>query len=358
MRQPLPAATRLRVGVLGLSHDHVWANLSAIAAGAEGALVAVAEPDPRLRERLAREHGGVAAVPDFAALLERRDLDALLCFTDNRTSAEWGARALGRGLPVMVEKPMAADLAGADALLAAARASAQPLMVNWPTAWRPALRHGLALVSQGAVGEPVQLSHRGGHSGPREYGCSEQFCDWLYDPARNGGGALVDYCGYGGILCCTLLGRPAAVTAVAAHLRKKDLPSEDNAVVILRYPRALAVLEGSWTQIGGEPGFALIVYGDAGTLIVHQPRATREGQKVGQGRVQIVRGDASETLEPPELPAGERDGVSYFLARLRDGRPIEGLCAPEVGRDVQEILAAALESSATGRTVSLAPARA
>ena len=226
-------------------------------------------------------------------------------------------------------------------------------MVNWPTAWRPALRHGLTLVSAGAVGEPVQLSHRGGHAGPREYGCSEQFCAWLYDPARNGGGALVDYCGYGSILARTLLGRPTAVTAVAAHLRKKDLPAEDNAVVVLRYPRALATLEGSWTQIGGEPGFACVVYGDTGTLIVHQPRATREGQTVGGGRVQIVRGDGAETIEPPALPAGERDGVSYFLARLSDGRPIEGLCAPAVGRDVQEILAAALESSATGRTVSL-----
>jgi predicted dehydrogenase len=344
---------RLRVGVLGLSHDHVWANLAAIAGGAHGALAAVAEPDPRLRERLAREHGGVAALADFDALLDRRDLDAVLCFTDNRASADWGARALGRGLPVMVEKPMAADLAGADALLAAARASGQPLMVNWPTAWRPALREGVRLVGTGAVGEPVQLSHRGGHSGPREYGCSEQFCEWLYDPARNGGGALVDYCGYGGILARTLLGRPAAVTAVAVHLRKKDLPAEDNAVVVLRYPRALATLEGSWTQIGGEPGFAFVVYGDAGTLIVHQPRATREGQTVGPGRVQIIRGDGSETLEPPALPEGERDGVSCFLARLHDGRPIEGLCAPAVGRDVQEILAAALQSSATGRTVSL-----
>ncbi|HKZ06080.1 MAG TPA: Gfo/Idh/MocA family oxidoreductase [Methylomirabilota bacterium] len=347
---------RLRVGVLGLSHDHVWGNLAALAAGAQGALVAVAEPDPRLRERLAREHGGAVALTDFAALLERRDLDCILCFTDNRASADWGARALARGFPVMIEKPMAADLAGAEALLAAARAAGRPCMVNWPTAWRPALRHGLALVAGGAVGEPVQLSHRGGHAGPREYGCSEQFCEWLYDPARNGAGALVDYCGYGGILARTLLGRPQTVTAVAAHLRKKDLPSEDNAVVILRYPRALAVLEGSWTQIGAEPGFACVVYGDAGTVIVHQPRALREGQTVGPGRVQVVRGERSEAIEPPALPEGERDGVSYFLARLRDGRPIEGLCAPEIGRDVQEILAAALQSSAGGRTVTL-PAR-
>ena len=344
---------RLRVGVLGLSHDHVWANLAALAKGDLGTLVAAAEPDAELRGRLAREHPGAAALDAYEALLERRDLDAVLVFADNRASAEWGARALGRGLPVMIEKPMAADAPGADLLLEAARASGQRLMVNWPTVWRPALRRGLALVENGAVGEPVHLAHRGGHAGPRAYGCSAQFCDWLYDPRRNGAGALVDYCGYGGILARTLLGRPETVTAVAAHLRKKDLPSEDNAVVILRYPRALAVLEGSWTQIGGEPGFACVVYGDAGTVIVHQPRAVREGQTVGSGRVQVVRGERSETIEPPALPEGERDGVSYFLARLRDGRSIEGLCAPEVGRDVQEILAAALQSSAGGRTVTL-----
>jgi predicted dehydrogenase len=344
---------RLRVGVLGLSHDHVWSNLASLATGGLGTLVAAAEPDAELRQRLGREHGGTAVLDAYEALLERKDLDAVLVFADNRASAEWGARALGRGLPVMVEKPMAADAAGADALLAAARAAGLPLMVNWPTVWRPALRQGLALVDSGAVGETVQLAHRGGHAGPREFGCSAQFSEWLYDPRRNGGGALVDYCGYGSILARSVLGRPAAVTAVAAHLRKPGLDTEDNAVVILRYPRAIAVLEGSWTQIGGEPAFALIVYGDRGTLIVHQPRAVRDGQKVGAGRVQVVTGEESRTVEPDPLPDDERDGVTHFLSRLRDGRPVIPLCSPEVGRDVQEILSAALQSSATGRTVDL-----
>ena len=49
-------------------------------------------------------------LPSHDALLERRDLDAVLAFTDNRASAELGVRALRRGLPTMVEKPMAADL--------------------------------------------------------------------------------------------------------------------------------------------------------------------------------------------------------------------------------------------------------
>jgi predicted dehydrogenase len=344
---------RLRVGVLGLHHDHVWSNLAAVATGELGQLVAVAEPSPGLRERLAREHGGAALHPAYDALLERTDLDAVLIFTDNRAAAELGVRALGRGLPVLVEKPMAADLAGAEALLAASRASGLPLMVNWPTAWRPALRHGLSLALTGRVGEPVQLSHRGGHAGPREFGCSPEFSGWLYDPARSGGGALVDYCGYGAVLARILLGRPRAVTAVTARLRKPDLPAEDTAVVVLQYPRALGLLEASWTQIGAEPAFGMVVYGDTGTLIVHQPRATRDGQRVGPGRVQAVTDTGSEMLEPPPLPSAERDGPTYFLTCIRDGREVEGLCAPDVGRDVQEVLEAAQRASASGRDVQL-----
>ena len=344
---------RLNVGVLGLSHDHVWANLAAVEAGEQGRLVAVAEPDHELRERVQKLHGGVAIHDRFDALLERRDLDAVVVFSDNRASAELGVRALGRGLPVMIEKPMAADLTGARALLTASHAAGVPLMVNWPTAWRPALRHGLTLATDGVVGDPTQLNHRGGHAGPREFGCSPQFCDWLYDARRNGGGAIVDYCGYGAVLCRLVLGRPQAVTAVAPPPRKPGLASEDRAVAVLSYPRALGLLEASWMQIGGEPAFAMIVYGERGTLIVHQPRPTREGERVGGGRVQIVTGDGSRFIDPPPLPADQRDGPTHFLTSVAGGREITAFCAAEVGCDVQEVIAAALRSSATGRRVDL-----
>jgi predicted dehydrogenase len=336
----------LNVGVLGLSHDHVWPNLAALEAGALGRLVAVAEPDPLLRERLHGLYADAALYATFDDLLERRDLDAVFLFSDNRTSADLGVRALERGLPVMIEKPMAADLAGADALLVASRRTRMPLMVNWPTAWRPALRHGLALALDGAVGEPIQLSHRGGHAGPREFGCSPQFSEWLYDPKRNGGGALIDYCGYGALLCRLVLGQPQRVTAVTPPPRKPDLIAEDNAVAVLSYPRALGLLEASWTQIGGEPGFAMIVYGDRGTLLVHQPRSTGESDRVESGRVQLVTPSGSRFVEPPPLPPDQRDGPSHFLSCLRAGGEVTDLCAADIGRDVQEVITAALHSSA------------
>lgn len=343
----------LRVGVLGLSHDHIWPNLKALAAGNAGRLAAVAEPDPDLRARLAVEHGAVETHERFDDLLERGDLDAIFVYADNRLSVELATRSIERGLPTMVEKPMAADLPGADALLKAAETAGVPLMVNWPTAWRPAIRYALGLIQDGIVGEPIQVSHRGGHVGPVEYGCSPQFCAWLYDSQKNGGGALIDYCGYGALLTLSMLGRPASVTAVAAHLRKEGLAAEDNAIVILKYPRTLAVLEGSWTHIGNQPPYGLIVYGDKGTLLVHQPKPTHEGGAAGLGQVEIVTAAGRQLLDPPPLPADATDGPTYFLTRLRDGMPIEGLLSPGLGRDVQEVLGAALRSSQTGREVAL-----
>ena len=343
----------LRVGVLGLSHDHIWPNLKALAAGSVGRLAAVAEPDPALRARLAEEQGDIETTDSYDDLLERGGLDAVFVYADNRRSAELARLAVERRLPTMIEKPMAADLAGARALLHAGRAAGVPLMVNWPTAWRPALRHGLVLAADGMAGEPTQLSHRGGHAGPREFGCSPQFCDWLYDPRRNGGGALVDYCGYGAVLCRLVLGRPEAVTAVTPPPRKPGLMAEDRAVAILSYPRALGLLEASWMQIGGEPAFAMIVYGEHGTLIVHQPRPTREGERVGLGRVQLVTADGSRFVDPPPLPPDERDGPTHFLSRVATGGEVTSFCAPDVGADVQEVIAAAQRSSATGRRVDL-----
>src|SRR5687768_10433774 len=343
----------LRVGVLGLSHDHIWPNLKALAAGSVGRLVAVAEPDPALRARLAEEQGDVETTESYDDLLERGDIDAVFVYADNRTSAELALLAVERRLPTMIEKPMAADLAGAERVLKAAEANGVPLMVNWPTAWRPAIVHALSLVRAGAVGEPIQLSHRGGHVGPKEYGCSPQFCDWLYDATRNGGGALVDYCGYGSLLALALLGRPQSVTAVAGHLRKEGLEAEDNAIVILRYPRTLALLEGSWTHVGNQPPYGLIVYGDTGTLLVHQPKATHEGGTAGLGQIEVVTQAGRELIDPPPLPEDATDGPTYFLTRLRDKRPIEGLLSPTLGRDVQEVLSAALWSSTSGREVWL-----
>ena len=154
---------RLSVGVLGLCHDHVWGESRG---GRRRASSAGSWPRPirirALRERLGAHARRRRARWPATTRCSTAPTSTPSCLRRQPRSSELGVRALERGLPVMVEKPMAADLAGAEALLAASRAAGQPLMVNWPTAWRPALRHGLTLVRRrrGGPAGPAQPSRR------------------------------------------------------------------------------------------------------------------------------------------------------------------------------------------------------
>src|SRR5207248_3721946 len=124
---------KIRVGVLGLTHDHIWANLDNLLKLDSAELVGAAEPDSALRDKFQGRYGDKPIFDNYDALLEgNHDLQALFIFADNRTSAELGIRAARRGLHVMLEKPMATNLALADALAAAGKRHGSQVMINWP----------------------------------------------------------------------------------------------------------------------------------------------------------------------------------------------------------------------------------
>ena len=69
-------------------------------------------------------------------------------------------------------------------MLAAAKEQGTRIMVNWPFAWWPMLQKGIAMAQGGDIGRIWQVKYRAAHEGPRELGCSEFFCGWLYDDFR------------------------------------------------------------------------------------------------------------------------------------------------------------------------------
>ena len=123
----------IRIGVLGLTHDHVWSCLGELAETDLGQLVAAADPNAPLLERAAAEHG--CRTYRFAEeMLEAETLDAAYVFGDNRSGVELVEMAAARGLHVLIEKPLAATLEGADRVLNAIETAGVRLMVNWPFA--------------------------------------------------------------------------------------------------------------------------------------------------------------------------------------------------------------------------------
>lgn len=334
---------KLRIGVLGLSHDHVWSNLRDLNMSARGELIAAADPNPPLLEKVQREYRCPQVHGSYDELLARDDLDAVYVYADNATGAALAVQAAARGLHILVEKPMAATLAQANQMLAAARTAGVQLMVNWPTAWWPAFAHGLTLARRGEIGQIYQTYYRSAHAGPKEVGCSTYFYNWLYDAKRNGAGALMDYCCYGAALAAYLLGLPSRVTGVAGRLVKEYITVDDNAIILMEYPRAIGVTMASWTQIGHLTSYVPTLYGSEGTLVV-EPNRLLLADRQHQDGIEVP---------VPELGPDERNATEYFLARIADGRPIEGLCSPTVGRDAQEILEAGLLSVQRGQAISL-----
>lgn len=343
-----PVPTPIRVGVLGLTHDHVWSNVDILAKLPGAELVGAAEPNLELREKFGSRYGEKVIVVDYDALLSgQHDLQAVFIYADNRTTAELGARAASLGLHILIEKPMAANLALADRLATAASRAGVHLLINWPHNWNPKLREAYRLTTAGAVGDVFKLRYSGGHAGPREIGCSPIFCDWLYDPLRNGAGALVDQGGYSATVCRWFLGQPDQVVAMGGCLTKDDPTNLDNAVILLRYPKAIGVAETSWSWVGGLPTAGPVVYGTEGTLVAH-------GGRDPAGVTLITRGQSEpQQIDAPPLPEGQRNAPEYFISSIQADRPIEGLVSPTISRDAQEILEAALLSIRTGQEIAL-----
>jgi predicted dehydrogenase len=335
-----------RVAVLGLTHDHVWHNLPHLANSDRGELIAAADANAPLRERAEGEYG-CTAYENAEQLVERERPDAVYVFADNAGGADLAAWALDRGLHVLIEKPMAADLAGAERMAEAAERSGTRLMINWPFAWWPQLQRALALAYEGAIGELWQVRYRAAHAGPREMGCSEYFCDWLFDPKRNGaGGALMDYCCYGANLARNLLGMPGRVTGLAERLCKTDIDVADNAIVTMIYDGALSTAEASWTQIGKLTAYITALYGSAGTLMVEP----RHG-----GRLFKATDDdqAGSEIEVPEPAPHMTNSAEHFLHGIATGEPFFELCRPDRCRDVQEILEAGARAAESRQEVGV-----
>ena len=338
-------ADQIRVGVLGLTHDHVWDNLKELAASGAGRLAAAADPNPELLEELRAKTGCSRVFESYAEMLEQAELDAVYVYADNATGADLAVMAANAGLHVMVEKPMASTLEGAVSMLAASRAAGKLLMVNWPFAWWPGLQKAFAMVQAGEIGQVFSVKYRSAHAGPKELGCTPYFYEWLYDEELNGAGALMDYCCYGAALARYLLGMPSRVMGMAGHLLKDYVTVDDNAVIVMQWPRAMAVSEASWTQIGHLTSYQAVIYGSDGTLVVEPGK---------DGRVLLATREREDGVEVdvPASPPHMTSASAYFLYCIANDLPIGGLCAAEVGRDAQEILEAGLISALDGEAVS------
>ncbi len=313
---PVEAAPReagpLRLGIAGLTHSHVHGLLGR--SGTDVRIVGIAEPNRELAERYARRYGLDAAIlfASLSAMLDAVKPEAVAAFgsiDEHRAVVEACAP---RGIHVMVEKPLAFDRSEALAIQALAERHRVHVLTNLETTWYPSVHAARALVRGGAIGEVRKVVVHDGHRGPKEIGVDPEFLAWLTDPARNGGGALTDFGCYGANLVTWLMGGepPLTVTAVAQQIKPAVYPQvDDEATIVLTYPRAQAILQASWNWPVNRKDME--VYGERGYVLVPD-----------RGTVRLRRDESSpeESPAPPPLPPAARDPFAH-LAAGAGGRP-------------------------------------
>ncbi len=350
-------ARPLRLAIAGLAHGHVSGFLAtALRRPAEVQLVGVWDPDAALGVRYAnRQQNGFPAsllFTDLGKMLDTVKPEAVATFTSTFDHAMVVEACAQRHIPVMMEKPLAVNMEQARAIQQASRRTGTPVIVNYETTWyrSHAEIYKLFKGEKASVGEIRRMVAMDGHQGPQEIHVQPEFLAWLTDPVKNGAGALFDFGCYGANLMTWLMDnqRPQKVTALAQTTKPGIYAHvDDQATILLDYPKTQGVIEASWDWPFSRKDFE--VYGERGYAIATGGNNLRV--KMEERQPEDVRTALAE------LPADERDSISYLTAVARGRIKPEGLSSLENNVIVVEILDAARESIRTGRTVILPAAR-
>ena len=331
---------KLKIGVIGLIHDHIWGVLNSFKKIEDASITCVADSNIPLLTKV--KELGVKTYRSYTDLLSKEKVDAVLVYVENNCHADITELAAEKGMHVMVEKPMAANLAQADRMLKASRKHGIRLMVNFPTAWNAEIREARRLASEGLVGSIYQVRYRAAHAGPKEIGCSPYFYGWLYNKDLNGAGAFIDFCCYGANVSRWILGVPEKAVALGGKYVRDYLTVEDNAVLLIGYKKAMGIAEASWSQVGeiAPSYYPFTVNGSEGNIVA--------GKDL---RVYSVGKKDWEILKAPPLEEARSNCAEHFVSCILEDRPFDDVVSAAYNRDVQAILEAGLISMREDKTV-------
>jgi predicted dehydrogenase len=206
-------------GLIGRAH------VARITASTECVLAAIADPSDAAAV-LAAE----LKVPHFATLEEMLDTarpDGVILATPNAAHVPNALRAVARGIPALVEKPIADTVEDGEKLVAAAETARVPLLVGHHRRHNPMLAAARAAIAKGELGRIATVTALVQFLKPDPY------FDVAWRREAGGGPVLINLIHAIDDLRF-LVGEIAALQAFASNALR-GFPVEDSAVVNLRF---------------------------------------------------------------------------------------------------------------------------
>ncbi len=260
---------------------------------------------------------------DIETVLSRRDVDAVTVCTPTITHREVATRALLFGKHVLVEKPMTNTASEAKELLSLADRKRLRIMPGHIERFNPAVTYLKALLDTGKLGSVMLfLARRVGR--------------W---PERIGDVGVVRDTAIHDIDLARYIFRDE-VSSVYARIGSMRHTKEDYAEIMLRFKNdGAAFIDANW-----------LTPRKTRTLIVTGSEAAAQLDYISQ---EIAIED-SERIVKPDIEKKEPLSIelAHFAESILEGRPfaVDGID----GLKAVEICEAALQSAASGRTMTLA----
>ncbi len=228
-----------------------------------GKLIAVIGRDKKKAEIYARQFNARAAfdVSDYAYCLSRPDISAVYVAAPQGAHLDLCVQAARLGKHILCEKPLAATVKQAEAIVEACRTNGVRLMTAYRKYFEPSALYVRKLVQDGATGRVDTV-----HTAFSELHIAGSSLEWLLDKDMAGGGPLMDLGVYCTNTCRWILGEdPVEASAQAWQNDKKRFREVEEGITFrLRFPSGL-ILHGS-TSYGASISSFVFIQGAKGWL--------------------------------------------------------------------------------------------
>jgi len=256
----------LGLGIIGLHHQHprwyhpLWAYLP------QYKPLAIAEPDEKFLKN-ENEFFKLDAYSDYRKLLEREDIDVVIIWLPHSQMPDAVEAAATMGKHVIVEKPCAANVEGAEKIMRVAKEHPQ-IKISAPYCWRnhPVSVKIKEIVREGLIGEITAMEARLNADGAYRY--IRDNSQWMLK-ASEGGGPMwnlgVHWIDYMRWLTTSEVQHISGV--INGPLGKPKRNIEDNSQAVMNFANgAIAMLDISYGITASYPGERDIYFAARGTL--------------------------------------------------------------------------------------------
>jgi len=316
-------------------------------------LVAVFDVNVAANAELAKQFGATAA-GSLEDLLGA-GVEAVYIATPPNVHREQALACAAAGKHVLCEKPLGLTVADAQAMIASCRQAGVRLGTAFMMRCHAQHQAALALIRDGALGQPVFARAQLSCWYPLIPGA------WRQDPVSAGGGALMDMGGH----CIDLLEMffgPANAVSCLTNRTVHSYASEDSAVASLRFASgALGVVDTFFCVPDAASQNRLELYGSLGSILAQgtlgqgsagEMTAFLESGASAYDARQSRGGSGGVTIAPPAVNTYRAEIEEFSQAILDDREPANSAA---LGLQSQRVLAACYESAKTARVIHLDP---